>query len=284
MGLRALAVVLVQQAGDAEIEQLGVTFPVHQDVRRLDVAMHDQLPVRMVHGIAGLCQQFHATRQRCTLRVAPGGDVIATHQLHRQPGLAGIVDAAIQQLRDVRVLQSRQHLPLAHEARGQRCVTGPDALDRHVLLERAIDAACAEHFAHPALADALEQLVGTDALVERRVAQVVVRHPRQQGFHPRPQFRLDASQRRFACRCLHVQQVADQAQGALFEGGVGRGHARVRRCCKGYAKPCRGMTPPMRQSPSRSFSHARAAAQSRYTVRSSSSSIAATSATLRPMK
>lgn len=126
------------------------------------------------------------------------------------------------------MLQACQQLPLAHEARGQRRVARPDALDRHVLLERAIHAAGTEDFAHAALADAFQHLVGADAQVERRFMQVGVRHPRQQRERPCAQRGFDAGQRAFArLGIADVQQFAEQVQGALFEGGVWRGHARI---------------------------------------------------------
>lgn len=82
LGLGVLAFV-VEQAGDAEVEQLGTACVVHQDVRRLDVAMHDQLPMRVIHRIARLGQQFHPSRKGGVMRIAPCGDVRTAHQLHR---------------------------------------------------------------------------------------------------------------------------------------------------------------------------------------------------------
>ena len=75
----------VEQFGDAEVEQPHLPRRIDQDVRWLDVAMHDQIAVCEAGGIDDLKEQGDAFAQRESAGVAPAQQVLAVDVLHRQP-------------------------------------------------------------------------------------------------------------------------------------------------------------------------------------------------------
>ncbi len=75
-------------------------------------------------------------------------------------------DAAVEEARDVGVLQPRENLPLAEEAAENLAAEWPAAneLERDVLLELAVGAIGQEHPAHAAVADLADHAVRPDAV------------------------------------------------------------------------------------------------------------------------
>ncbi len=106
-----------QVFGDAEIHQLHDAFVGDQNVRRLQIAMHDQKTVRILNGGAGLAEQFEAFVQSEVARRAifVDGPRVAD-VLHHEIGLAVLGHAAIEQAADVGMLQVCQNLALVLEA------------------------------------------------------------------------------------------------------------------------------------------------------------------------
>ena len=90
-----------------------------QDVRRLQVAVHDQVRVRVADRVAGLQEQREALRQRRLPLRCPVGDRFAVDVFQREVGLAVLGGAGVEQARDVGVFQPRQDLPLAGETQAQ---------------------------------------------------------------------------------------------------------------------------------------------------------------------
>ena len=107
------------------------------------------------HRAAGLVEQLEARRDRQPAPIAVLGERRATHELHREIGPAVLGDAAVEQPRDVGVLEARQDLALAHEALAHRvrADAAPDQLERHLLLERAVGAFGEVDGPHAAAAD-----------------------------------------------------------------------------------------------------------------------------------
>ena len=108
-----------QHRRDIKIEQLRLPLVGHQNVRRLDVAMDDEVLVR-VGQRAHAFDERHALAQAQAARAAPVVDALAVDQLHheiREPVGRG---AGIEQSRDAGVIEVRQHLALEAEALGER--------------------------------------------------------------------------------------------------------------------------------------------------------------------
>src|SRR5690606_7705447 len=111
-----------------------------QRVRRLEVAMHDEVAVRVTERVADLEEQSQARAHVQPARVTVVRDPLALDILHREERTAVIGDTAIEQPRDVRVFEPRQDLPLAQEPpdRLARVGPAPDQLERVPLLELTV--------------------------------------------------------------------------------------------------------------------------------------------------
>ena len=98
---------VVEQAGDAEVQQLGRAALVEHHIAGLEVAVHDQLGVRMLDGACHLDQQLHACRQRQLLLAHVARQGLAGHVLQHEVG-AAVLLAGVQQAGDVRMGQSAE--------------------------------------------------------------------------------------------------------------------------------------------------------------------------------
>ncbi len=159
----------VQDLGQSEVDQLRLGVGRHQDVRRLQVAVHDQLGVGVRRRRRRPCRKI--SRRAPDVEPFAGGEVeerFARHVLHDEVRLARLVDTAVEEARDVRVLERRQHLPLDAEAPLQIGVGdgAPDDLDRDLLLELAVDALGEVDRAHPAPPELAQDPVGAEARAE----------------------------------------------------------------------------------------------------------------------
>src|SRR6202030_833524 len=102
------------------------------DVGGLEVAMHDQAAVRAVDRLADGLDQPQARRQ---VEVAPRavvGDRLAVPPFEREVWTAVGTGAAVEQAREVRMVEAGEDLALAHEAPHDRLrIHGaPDELER----------------------------------------------------------------------------------------------------------------------------------------------------------
>jgi hypothetical protein len=68
-----LALGVVHQLGNAEIQQMGLTLRVDQYVGRLEVAVDHQLSMRRMHGLTDLLKQAQPIRQGRALGLRPLG-------------------------------------------------------------------------------------------------------------------------------------------------------------------------------------------------------------------
>jgi hypothetical protein len=105
-----------QQRGDAEVEQLHSPLLGHEDVRRLEIAMDDEIAVGVRHrrrerrGTAGCAVRCPGRADRSTV------DALAAHVFEDEIRLRSGLDAGVEQPRNVRMLQAGEHAALARSA------------------------------------------------------------------------------------------------------------------------------------------------------------------------
>ena len=144
--------------GNPEVQQLHRPVGGDENIGGLQVAVHHQVPVRILHAGADLLQQADLAG-----RVQVPGELIqalAFHVLDHQVRKPVIGGAGIQQTGDVGVLQASQDLPLAlREGRGR----AGDHLDGHLFLEGLVGPLAQVHDTHAAAADFAEGAPGSEA-------------------------------------------------------------------------------------------------------------------------
>ncbi len=225
----------VEQLGDAEVEQAHVVEWRDQDVRRLEVAVHDQVGVRVADRVADLQEQLHARGHARPARAAPVGDRFAFHVFQREVGLVVAADAGVEQARDVRVLQPREDLALAGEAQAQVGIGQARAqqLQRDPPLVQAVRAPRQPDLAHAAFAEHAFEFVradggaGVHARVrgDQRFGEEVLApgFERQQFLEVVGQLRIVLAQRGQALRArllIQLEQCIEQRREALPAFGV----------------------------------------------------------------
>ena len=175
----AVVELVLQQLGDAEVQQLERAVGGDQQVGRLDVAMHDQHPMRRIDRLGRGQQQAQARRQVEPPGAGVGGDRRTVDVFHRQVRNPRGGHPAVDQAGDVRMLQARQHPPFALEqAQFQRRIqAAPQQLDRAVLDEIGADPLAQEHRRGTALSEQAQQPERADGLPDQAAGQGAVRHP-----------------------------------------------------------------------------------------------------------
>jgi hypothetical protein len=88
---------------DPEVEQLHLPIGAHQDVRRLEVAVHDQARVRVGDRFRRLKEQLEALSRIELMRVRVLVDARALDVFEHQVQLPRGGDAGVEQPRDVRM-------------------------------------------------------------------------------------------------------------------------------------------------------------------------------------
>ena len=101
-----------QNFGDAEVEQFRNTVRGHQDVRWLQIPVNDQIGMRILNRGTDLAKQLQPLGGREPLRIAELIERFALDEFHHEIRPPIPRRAAVQQPRDVRVIQSRQDLTL----------------------------------------------------------------------------------------------------------------------------------------------------------------------------
>ena len=126
--------------------------------------MHDQGLVSVLHAVAHAQEQAQARRQVECVAAREVGDRFAVDVLHHEVGRAGLVDAAVDQARDVGVLELGEDLAFLAETPHQPWRRPGELLDRHALLELAVAALGQPHFAHAADAECTHDAPIAEAL------------------------------------------------------------------------------------------------------------------------
>jgi hypothetical protein len=160
----------VGQGRDAEVEQLHLPACVHEHVGGLEIAMHDEVRMRVRDGVGHLQEQIEPGGgvEPALRRVAI--DARALDVLEDEVWLPGLRDACVEKPRDVRVRQPREQRALTPEP----LVTQPiphgevDELDRGLALEAAVAAARQPHRTHAAHPERPNERVAADGLPGHR--------------------------------------------------------------------------------------------------------------------
>ena len=152
-----------RELGEAEVEHLRLAPPRDENIRRLDVAMHDAAGVRSLERVGDFQAEIEHALERQRARRDLVLQRLAVEQLHHDEVLA-VVLADVVDRADVRMVQRRGDARLAPEAFERLGVRGQIArqeLQRDLTAEpdvfRAVDDA------HAAAADAFENPVMTDS-------------------------------------------------------------------------------------------------------------------------
>src|SRR5690606_21935315 len=135
------------------------------DVRRLQIAMYDEVAVRVRDRGEHVDEQPHASFDIETMLIRMTIDALAVDVFEHEVRLTARRDPGVDQLRDVRMLQLREHRSFAHEPllgrpTEQRRV---QQLDRRPGFVTAVAAVREPDLAHATLADALLERVRADA-------------------------------------------------------------------------------------------------------------------------
>ncbi len=165
---------VAEQLGDAEIKQLHPGVARHQHVRRFQIAVHDLVLVRELHRRADVEKDAQAAFEPDFVLAAVLEQRQTLDVFHREIRIAVGGDAAVDEMSDVRVVQTRENLPLAQEAAMHRfrIEPGADELERDALLELAVVALGEPDYAHAAGAEFAQQPPRPDAVtrVHRQAA------------------------------------------------------------------------------------------------------------------
>ena len=157
----------IEQLGNPEVQQLGCALSDHEHVRRLDVAVDDQVLVRVLNGGADVTKELQARGGVEPVRVAVIDDRLPFDVLHGEVRPAVRRAATVEQARDERMLEAGENLPFVpeapHDAVGVHAAL--EHFDRHALLERIIVADTKIHGAHTAMTDLPNQAVRTKTRV-----------------------------------------------------------------------------------------------------------------------
>ena len=161
----------LEQPGDPEIQQLRHAIRADQDVRGLDVAVDDGAAMRIGDGRAHLAKELQPFGDVECLLVAIVVDRQPLDVLHDEVRQAVLGRVAVEQARDVRVIEAGEDLPLVAEAaqHGLRVHAALDELDGDLLLVLAVGAPREIDRAHPAAADPLQDLPVADDLADQAV-------------------------------------------------------------------------------------------------------------------
>lgn len=162
----------LQELRDAEVQQLHLADPRDEDVRRLQVAVHDEGLVRVLGGVAHDAEQAQPFFDRQPLPVAMSGDRAPVHVLHDEIGRALGREAGIEQASDVRVREPRQDVRLGLEPRrgGERLRRPAKELQRDLLLVLAIGPFGQIHRSHPAMPDDVDDEPRAEPHADERIA------------------------------------------------------------------------------------------------------------------
>ena len=166
LGARGVARVLDPR--HAEVGQLDAPIGFYQQIGRLDVAVHDVLPVRVVQRRQQVAHDAQRLLQRVALALVQVVlEVVALDELHHQESAVAVAVGVVN-THDMRVLQARRRARLGAKTyfvfgrRFFRQVLHLDGLDRHAAVQ--VGVVPLVHQPHGAFAQHADQIVSTKFL------------------------------------------------------------------------------------------------------------------------
>src|SRR5262245_27846851 len=104
-------IIAVLKLGDAEIQQGNTALGRHENVRRLEVAVNDEMAVGVLHGSTDTTEEIQPLIDRKLALGTVAIDRDAVDVLHGEPRQTIGRRAAIEQLRDAWMIERRENLP-----------------------------------------------------------------------------------------------------------------------------------------------------------------------------
>ena len=146
----------LEQFRDAEIEQLDVAVDADEHVRGLEIAVHDQVGMRVRDGREDFEKQAKAGVDIQPVLVAVAIDPLAFDVLEDEIRLSRRRHARVDEVGDVRMAEAGEDVAFAPESLLARPAheRHVQQLDRGSSFEAAVAALGQPHAAHAALADA----------------------------------------------------------------------------------------------------------------------------------
>jgi len=158
----------LDQLRQAEVEQFHDAIDADENIRCLDVAMNDEIAMRVLCRFRGEQKKLDPAADGGSPRVAVGIDRLSLDVLQHEIRLTHFSDAAVQQTPDVRMIQRRENLPLGPEsgAVDVGIETGTQQFERDILLELPVRAPRQKDARHSASPDLADERVGADAAAQ----------------------------------------------------------------------------------------------------------------------
>ena len=122
-------VVRAQELRDPEVEELRFTFRRNEDGRRLEIAVDDEVLVRVGDSRADLAEQLEPLANGELMRVAVPADRLAFHILEDEEREPVIGCPAVDQAREVGLGELRENLPFVSEAAQESQAVAPAGED-----------------------------------------------------------------------------------------------------------------------------------------------------------
>src|SRR5690606_21111301 len=181
-GFAALAP--VEQLGDAEIQALDLRPGRRlrdEDVGWLQIAMHDEIAVGVLHGKTNLLEEMQALIDRQSLRVAVLCDRHALDVLHDEVGQTIFRHACVEQAGNAGMLEASENSPFSEEP--LELGAGRETAVAHHLERSALTHILPldqVYGAHPALPDFPQDAVRPDLAADQRRRSGLIEQTRKQ--------------------------------------------------------------------------------------------------------
>ena len=173
----------IEELGDAEVEELGNPVGRDQDVAGLEVAVDDEVLVGVLNRGADHAEEPEALPYLQPAPIAEHRDRLALDVLHDEVGKAVLGVAAVQQARDVGVVEAGEDLPfLTKSAENEVGVDAAlDDLDRHALLVLLVGANGEVDVPHPTAPEQAVHPVRSNALARGLLGRDLVHGRHRRG-------------------------------------------------------------------------------------------------------
>jgi hypothetical protein len=168
---RRPARVVLEQLGNAEVEQLDMTVDADEHVRRLDVAVHDQVGVRVGDCLQDIEKETQARFDAERVLNAIPIDGLTIDVLENEKGLPDWRHTGVDEPRNVWMREAREDVALAAEPLFASGIHARDVqqLDRRASFKAAVASFREPHRAHSALTDERDQPIGPENLPDKRL-------------------------------------------------------------------------------------------------------------------